>query len=505
MRTLLVILLAIVACSISGQAAVVYVTNNNDDGVQAALDSASDGDTIQLACTTGTWDVNVDVDQGNGYIIRGCGAGNTVITLSGARLEITTTNGKVYRITGIEFQGATAGTDGAIDIQGTSRTTPVRVDHNYFNGLTTGHAVYVTGDNYLIADSNHYNLGNAPGFHMKQDQFKGVGIYGDNSYAQATNYGSGEAIFIEDSYVISGAADTKRNLTDMEDGSRTVVRYNYMIDSGLSSHGMESGGRGRGMRSAEIYSNYFDGTGISSRCFHLRSGTGLIYDNEFLGYNTSGCFTIDNNRQQEAFSPWGPCTDNATADDGLVDNPSAFSAVSGGTGTETSSNDCPTSCVMTDTGGSWSPTDLTPPNDGTGWYVIRNTTTGRASAIVSSTATAITYRQAVIGEANSLDFSGTDGYEIQKVAEGGCAGFVAMGQSDYISGATPSSGWINQIIEPWYEWDNTAPSNQADFGGHGVIFGSTNLYKEATEFSYTPYTYPHPQRSKEVGNGKVVF
>jgi hypothetical protein len=80
-------------------------------------------------------------------------------------------------------------------------------------------------------------------------------------------------------------------------------------------------------------------------------------------------------------------------------------------------------------------------------------------------------------------------------ASGGyrCVDQPGSGTSKLISGDPPPSGWVGNINEPIYIWNNTASG-----ASRNTTSGSTNV-KSGRDYitgtprpGYVPFTYPHP-------------
>jgi hypothetical protein len=128
--------------------------------VWGAIDSANDGDTVQLPAGRAVWSKGWN---------RGHGAKMKAITIQGAGIDKTTIDddrakpdappfvllgveGKPFRVTGITFEGTgyrNAGNwSGLMEIQGTCKN--FRIDHCKFKDAD--HMLVINGDTYGLVD-----------------------------------------------------------------------------------------------------------------------------------------------------------------------------------------------------------------------------------------------------------------------------------------------------------------------------------------------------------------
>ena len=111
--------------------------------------------------------------------------------------------------------------------------------------------------------------------------------YGDGSWADADNWGTTNALYVE-SCNFTGAYPY--GALDCLDGARVVFRYNYLTNAAIGSHGTESGGRSRSVRTIEYYGNtnlaldYQPGMNVPiEEGIYLRGGTMTVFSNYFGG------------------------------------------------------------------------------------------------------------------------------------------------------------------------------------------------------------------------------
>lgn len=270
------------------------------DDVQAAVDMASDGDTVLVPAQTCTWSTPAPntaavVIQGKSVTLQGAGMGQTVIIdETGSQWEehsvhLACTQGVQPRITGITFDDDDPTTDvnriiKVEDCQG------FRIDHCEFTNLLGQGAIVVFGASEGVID---HCVIRAPGDYTVQS----ISVHGEDeaSWKRPLELGTAGAVYIEDcffdfGYINDGALDSNN-------GSRWVFRYNLVHNTGASNHSACSSG-GRGSFSSEVYENTFISNHTSSyTAIWLRSGTGVIFNNVIEGVqNYNVAIAVDNYR-----------------------------------------------------------------------------------------------------------------------------------------------------------------------------------------------------------------
>jgi hypothetical protein len=284
---------------------------------------AQNGDKITLPAGTFTWSTPVAISKA--IKIQGGGIDVTTIVdnvpkIGGAgsvALTFNTSSTGAPRATGFTMRGMAPDTNqynkGTLVINGLSHS--VRVDHIKFDEPGTG-AMIVSGDIWGVIDHCVFNDTNIIGG-LKEgvqvfSQNWGGGTYGDVSFEQPVNLGSGEGIYIEDN-TFFGSGIAGGGVTDSTQGGRFVFRYNNVTSDNAATHGTQ-GQRYRGVRSYEFYNNTFTNPNSVMGCaIYLRGGTGVIWGNTFKGGNSSTGYSsgivVANYRsvQSETAPPWGWC------------------------------------------------------------------------------------------------------------------------------------------------------------------------------------------------------
>lgn len=268
----------------------------NESDVQATYNteqaSKADGDVIILpSCpSSAVWSSTLSISPSNALTVQGqttctgtpassC-TDNTVITdgigSDNPVLLVNTTSGKSFRLTGLTIANNTFTPEygGALVISGGS--TAVRIDHCHFNNLNevsvTVAGVYGVMDHSIITE----NGVNWNGIKYKRP---GPDTLGDTSWNTATQLGSANFFFVEDSTITNGFSN------DCQFGGRFVMRHNnLLLGAGVQEHGTGSGGNDeRGCRAFEVYQNTMTGKpSCSGACFtagYMMTGTGVFWGN----------------------------------------------------------------------------------------------------------------------------------------------------------------------------------------------------------------------------------
>lgn len=306
----------------------IQATTCHSSDVQAAINSASDGDTVHIPPGTCTWTTQVIMESAKAITVQGAGIGMTTIVdnvpkgtglYTSTLWDITTALGKTFRLTGMTMRGlATPDTynKGTVMFQGTSQA--VRVDHIKFSRPSSS-AIRFYGHIYGVVDHCDFDLSNQQqGIVIWHDLWNGYS-HGDGSFSDSLYLGTNKAIYIEDNtFLGTGIAGT--GTSDAEAGGRYVFRYNTVTNQNSANHGTETSGRTRSVRSYEIYHNTYNNN-TSTELFtaiYLRGGTGVVFNNSTKGYTNA--VRAANYRSERAYSPWGQCNGRSSYDGNSLAN-----------------------------------------------------------------------------------------------------------------------------------------------------------------------------------------
>jgi hypothetical protein len=537
----------------------------NESDVNAVINGpthkAVGGDTINVPAGNCTWTSGFRVPAGIGISIIGAGAASTTITdnYAGTTPLIWATpqpGAALMRISGMTVQPQSgASLYSPFQIIGTCNSggcPNMRFDNMVIQPGWTGQAGWIVRvDNmYGVFDHNTVN-GSYCLANVNHSGWLGVGQWGDNSWASPDSYGTNAAIFFEDN-TFNGTAT---NDTDASDayadvgGGRVVTRHNTFNNAPVAGstyfHGTESGGRMRGGRQVEFYNNTVScapGNGCDAAAVAMRSGVGLIYNNNFSvsgGAWINAFVRLYTYRTFAGFGPsWGYCDGQGPFDqnDGTVYASGTVTAVitAGGALTIT---DLSASWGLNQWVNSGNPysivyTDVTTSNQGwtgnPGFEITANTN----NTIVAGT---------LGGDAsnwNAVSINIGNHYQIKRA--NACIDQPGRSGGTLLSGDPPAPlGWVNEVIDPVYEWGNSMTGGSPGYGSissdsakvianrdyytqaasfdgssgtgsgvlssrpsgctTGVVYWATDqnmLYKctaaNTWTSSYTPYTYPHP-------------
>lgn len=483
--------------------------------VNAAINSASDGDTVVVPAGQASWTKALVITKG--IILRGAnidaGSDLTVILddvpRSGphqAVIEVKSLNRtQSFRLTGFTFKSDTVTkivNNGAVIVTGTCPS--VRIDHCHFDKLYANPALAIFGWCYGVVDHCVFdvrpNIG-VESMWVIHDTWAGYSN-GDGSWAEPAYFGSDKFIFIEDcTFTCNGFGGA----FDCYYGSRFVFRHNNCTNVTPVVHGTESGGRKRGGRAAEIYNNTFNWTRSPAKAGQLRSGSLVTHDNTWTGTSIPNGMTLTAYRDFYPFAPWGGANGNNGWDSndshGLYAN-----------GTHTGSN---SSSTLTDSSANWTP------NQWVGYSITNTTQTvsyvfagathhyNQASYITANTATTITFLAHNGGFGPSMNFNTGDGYSICKVLvcldqPGRGGGDLLKGFTSPVNSRTGTASWPRQALEPCYSWNNTRSADGSKVNlssSEPTIQENRDFYNNTPMPGYTPYKYPHPLVSGGGGGG----
>lgn len=296
--------------------------------LQSAVNSAANGDTVNISagnCSGGTvsW-------QNKNIRVMGQGMGSTTVT--GLNFNVRTTTAANFRISGMNV--GCPGTPWKVD--GYNRTTGIkgwRIDNISFNcgGCTQNIAINVLGITWgLIDHIAASGMGNAIFMQSWAEATNEVNPWPPNAdpgmggYAWMLPYnlGSDEAVYIEDSS-FSMPNGCYFGIGDMYYGARMVFRHNKVNNAYWQNHAARSHERG-GNAKAEIYNNDFNATDTAwYRAIHMRSGSGVIFNNTIRGPFTT--IQVDNQRSngQNSSTPFASCNGSRSWDgnDGAANAP----------------------------------------------------------------------------------------------------------------------------------------------------------------------------------------
>jgi len=253
------------------------------------VSGAAAGDVVSVPAGTCTWSTGVSWDD-KGITVKGAGADQTTIVMGAATTAFKVTTASLnLRITGFTLQLNNLGA--GIDLRGDHRS--FRIDHNTITNAPAGQRpVEIYGESSVlesrcggIIDHNKFS----------NNRQTDIVVYGDSedSWSQPVVLGGDEGVvFVENNsfiYDFCATDDPASHAISSNTGSRYVFRYNTIdacygpgaqLDAPIDAHGYCF--YKRGSISYEIYGNTLK-SARSWRGMFLRGGTGVVFDNAFLG------------------------------------------------------------------------------------------------------------------------------------------------------------------------------------------------------------------------------
>jgi hypothetical protein len=460
--------------------------------VTTAVALAKDGDTVVIPAGTSEWSNTLTVTKAitiQGAGVTGLDGTRTIIkdNVPGTTEEnsscfnLQTIAGKSYRITGFEFRNGTRTkrlTKGVIRVVGNSHN--IRVDNCKFT-LTANRSLTVWDWALGVCDHCDFLAIDAP-IHVAHQAWAG-GKMGDGSWSSPHTLGTADAWYVEDcTFAPVPGTVSAIGMVDSEFGGRFVVRHCTATNAHQDSHGSE-GGADRGTRQFEVYENKFIASAGYSSTGQNRGGSGVYFNNTCTG-PWGRFFTLNYYRSRQWYTTWGIADGRNALDNNQPGGPFVSGICTGGhvCGTQPDPTGFDT---MQDTSKTWM-------MDQWAGYIIRNTTTGRASnasSVMHNSSNTITEWPAA-SQDGMMTFHVGDRYEIWKLHNG--LDMPGMGRDDGLNRATLA--WPNQTIEGIYSWNNTLNGSRTNVTAdkYPFIVEGIHYFNNTQKPGYTPFTYPHP-------------
>lgn len=355
------------------KASTVTAANCNQASVNAVINgpthTAVDGDIIVIPAGSCTWSTSpgITIPNNIGITITGTGTPNATASTFGPSASCGATSITVSGITVFtarpSFGNSTTriscmampyggGATIAFSILGacTAGGCPnLRVDNINFTGwaghadANNGYAIAAVGDMFGVIDHTALVGDTSKNTYLQFIQinnpvYLGVGLWGDNSWAQPDNYGSANFMYMENNvFTTSGMSENEARADgyDHEGGGRIVGRYNQFnqmdnLNFAIGWHGTESNGRPRSVRAFEFYGNSYDCPVHCNAVISWRGGTGLIWGNTHTAPSLNNAYEATTYRSQGNVN-WGACDGSSVYDinDGVTYASGSITAVSG--------------------------------------------------------------------------------------------------------------------------------------------------------------------------------
>lgn len=296
--------------------------NPSCECINAAIASASSGDTVKVPSGSYNW--------GNNYLsvsiaikLIGAGSGSTIINSSAANtLAVYTGNMGNFplRISGFKFLKDSG--NACIRLNGAG--SGWRIDNNIFEKSSpVSYGVYLYANesmstlNGLIDNNtfNHTTLAMSGGTTSANESWTRI--------SQLDSSQRANAVFIENNTFKMGdvCGSMLHNSVDSNNGWRVVIRYNSFNDAYIMAHSACEKSV-RGTKSYEIYNNVFRRTCSDFGAFaFLRAGSHIITNNLVTGTwyadGAMGMVVLDNRRSwfdSYCTSGFGNCDGSSTYD-----------------------------------------------------------------------------------------------------------------------------------------------------------------------------------------------
>jgi MYXO-CTERM domain-containing protein len=277
--------LAIVGLAAAAAADVRTAATCGLDDVQAAVDGATDGDTVLIPPGTCSWaaPLRLDLESGGGRALEVLGAGIdvTLVRVEAGLAEVTGAAGKGWRLSGLTQETAyVAAEQTGISIGGAS--TSWRVDHLKL----VAHAAPFPPLRHVAVHGRTWGL-------IDHCEFVGevasaVVVDGENwaTWREPQEWGTAEAVYVEDCLfrVTPRNEAVAGGTTDCQRGGRFVFRHNVVDNQIAQCHGFDSGQHASCM-SMEVYGNTHSIRATTTLAWawlgQIRGGAALWFDNTF--------------------------------------------------------------------------------------------------------------------------------------------------------------------------------------------------------------------------------
>jgi hypothetical protein len=301
MRTLAIIFLMFAASSawsfaVSGTT---YTTNGSQSDVQAACNAARDNGTVTVVIPNGTYSWTGTLTIRKSLTLAGASSTGVKINnnlASGPMISATAGAGghiNIYWLNIVQIARNGGGKAFALVIDRSEPTKYTVLVHDCtFSSGSIFNYMVLCQDNGIIFWNDTF-IGDGP-----KDPLAAGGIsfvcdkYGPtSSWNTPDTYGTQDTTGLGNSYVEDCKFyDATTGISNFDDNSRVVWRYNTMQECSLGSHGQETSIYGT--RSWEIYNNTFihptSGVGPSGNSypmningwFGVRGGSGVVFNNQ---------------------------------------------------------------------------------------------------------------------------------------------------------------------------------------------------------------------------------
>ena len=533
-------------------------TTAGTNNLQGCINQTVNGDTITISAGSATWTTGVSVGL-KGITIKGTGTPSsspasslpdasctaTVITdhlttgnLIGMSPQFGNSLSRISCMNVIPFTPY-SGYGSPFYVVGTCTSSgcpTFRMDNITLPGRWAG--LGIGDDTFLVASNlfgvaDHNNVGVSPAgggngvdlVNVAHGNWKGVGGWGDNSWASADTFGTNQAFYLENNTFTGAFGTDADEFGSSFGGGRYVCRFNTFNGvtpaGACANHGTDTDGRTRGARQFEDYFNTGTCTSSTQGCASLwgsRGGVGIIFGNNFS--NVSGGFLTQyaNSEAQRRWrkdNPWGACDGSGGFDqnDGGT-TPTVYYQGTIGSITFTSQG-----FIIFDSGTpGWTTNQWIAEGPGN-FYSFHDVTRNMGALISQSDATSIGSGRTCAQGGNGCNDEPVvgDTYQIRRAKvcldQPGHSGGLLISNNpgggvhdnEVFLVSTGLPGPVNQTLDPYYEFMDIGPSTlQAILGSADAnMRHNVDLYEEVrNQAAQTSATAPF---NGTAGNGHGIL
>jgi hypothetical protein len=261
----------LIACALNGLAYTKSGTNYTTDGsqsdVQAAINNASAGDTVNIPSGAFTWGANASsLKIGTAITLQGQGTNSTFINLAAS--GPTYGNGTINIYTSAIVKDFTINCVGSPATSFSATGTGWRITNIKYNGTgaTSGYFCYTEGAMGLIDNCNLIGYGGTDEMIFMRGPV--------NSWQTPDSMGTANAVYIENC-IFGGSG----YVCDANANARAVIRFCTITgEIKIDGHGKASNSPARGVRQLEIYNNLWTASSYFT-AIEIRGGTGMCFNN----------------------------------------------------------------------------------------------------------------------------------------------------------------------------------------------------------------------------------
>lgn len=266
---LTVVLGGLVGTAGQARAATINAASCDQAAVLAAVNSAANGDTVLVPPGNCTWN---GLSLAKGVHLKGAGAGATNITLSGLGTLSTNATASI-EISGFTLTHTGGGNENrAWTVSGSWTNKPPLIHDNTIRVTNAGFFRWEINNGVIYRNTITCTLDESVIQHKHGDA---------QSWSTPDTLGMRDTNGNHNLYVEDNVFNNCTNQgIDMDDSSRSVVRYNVFNNSSWNSHGFDTSPIGN--RHFEIYNNQFnqsDKNVNQSWQIWIRGGTGVVFNN----------------------------------------------------------------------------------------------------------------------------------------------------------------------------------------------------------------------------------